>query len=193
MEYDAGIVGYGPVGATLATLLAKHGLSVVVLERDAEPAAHPRAGHFDAEVMRVLQAAGIADALAPTLRVGVGMKFVSADGRLLLDWPRPQEIGAQGWYASYRFFQPTLERLLRAEFARLSPNPARLRCDTYALDEDADDVTVRFETSAAGCWNRCAAVTSSDATGAGRPCAASWVRPTRTSAATNAGWSSMSS
>lgn len=145
MQFDVGIVGFGPVGATLATLLAKQGLSIAMLERDGAPASQPRAGHIDGEVMRVFQAAGIAEELAPTLRVGVGMKFVSADGRLLLDWPRPQEIGLQDWYASYRFHQPTLERLLRAEFARVSSHPARLRCDTYALEEGADGVTIRYE------------------------------------------------
>ena len=119
MDYDVGIVGYGPVGATLAVLLAKQGVSVGAFERDAAPSPYPRAGHFDGEVMRILQAAGVADELAPTLRVGTGMKFVAADGRLLLNWPRPQEIGAQGWHSSYRFYQPGLEALLRAEFARL--------------------------------------------------------------------------
>lgn len=145
MQYDVAIVGFGPVGATLAILLAKQGLSVAILEREGAPASQPRAGHFDAEVMRVFQATGITDELAPTLRVGVGMKFVSADGRLLLDWPRPQEVGPQDWHASYRFHQPTLERLLREAFARASSHPARLRCDTYALDEDADGVTIRYE------------------------------------------------
>lgn len=145
MQFDVAIVGYGPVGATLAILLAKQGLSVAVLERDGAPATQPRAGHFDGEVMRVFQTAGIAEDLAPTMRVGVGMKFVSADGRLLLDWPRPQEIGPQGWYASYRFHQPTLELMLRAQFARVSSHPARLRCDTYALEEDAEGVTIRYE------------------------------------------------
>ena len=50
---DVAIVGYGPVGATLAHLLQKCGLSVLVLEREAEPFDLPRAVHFDDEVMRV--------------------------------------------------------------------------------------------------------------------------------------------
>lgn len=146
MLFDVGIIGFGPVGATLAVLLARRGVSVGVFDREAAPAAQPRAGHFDGEVMRILQAAGIADELAPTLRVGVGMKFVSADGRLLLDWPRPQEIGPQGWHASYRFHQPGLERLLRAELARLAPHAAaKLRCDAYAVEQDAQGVAIRFE------------------------------------------------
>lgn len=139
-QYDVGIVGYGPVGATMATLLARAGLAVAVFERDSAPYALPRAGHFDGEIMRVLQSAGIADALAPSLAVGVGMKFLAADGRLLVNWPRPQEIGPQDWYASYRFYQPELEAHLRAAFAAASAHPARLSCELTKLEQDADGV-----------------------------------------------------
>ena len=34
------------------------------------------------------------------------------NGRLILDWPRPQEITGNGWNASYRFHQPYLEKVL---------------------------------------------------------------------------------
>ncbi|MFN3169035.1 MAG: NAD(P)/FAD-dependent oxidoreductase [Phycisphaeraceae bacterium] len=39
-QYDAIVVGAGPAGATAATLLAKHGRRVVVLEREAFPRYH---------------------------------------------------------------------------------------------------------------------------------------------------------
>ena len=38
--------------------------------------------------------------------------FLSKNGRLILDWPRPQEITSNGWNASYRFHQPDLEAIL---------------------------------------------------------------------------------
>ena len=62
-EVDVCVVGYGPVGATLACLLADAGLSVLVLERDAEVYRLPRAVHFDDEVMRVFQTLGLAHCL----------------------------------------------------------------------------------------------------------------------------------
>ena len=37
---------------------------------------------------------------------------LSKSGRLILDWPRPQEITSNGWNASYRFHQPDLEAIL---------------------------------------------------------------------------------
>jgi 3-(3-hydroxy-phenyl)propionate hydroxylase len=115
--HDAAIVGYGPVGATLAHLLAAQGLRVLVLEREAQPYPLPRAVHFDDEAMRVFQSIGIAETILPRTHVSPGMRFMDAAGRLLLDWPRPPGIGPQGWHASYRFHQPELEAILRAALA----------------------------------------------------------------------------
>ncbi len=44
--FDVAIVGYGPTGATLANLLAKCDLSVVVIERNEVMYHLPRAVHF---------------------------------------------------------------------------------------------------------------------------------------------------
>ena len=117
MVYDIAILGYGPTGATLANLLAIHGISVLVVDREADLYHLPRAVHFDDEVMRVFQTVGIADDLAKRVRVNPGMKFVDENDTLLLDWPRPMDITSHGWHASYRFHQPDLEGLLRTKLA----------------------------------------------------------------------------
>lgn len=113
-DCDVAIVGYGPTGATLANLLALSGVRVTVLDREHGIYPLPRAVHFDGEVMRVFQTVGIGEALAKKIRVNPGMRFVDTAGELLLDWPRPQEVGPHNWHASYRFHQPDLEALLRA-------------------------------------------------------------------------------
>jgi 2-polyprenyl-6-methoxyphenol hydroxylase-like FAD-dependent oxidoreductase len=41
--YDVAIVGYGPVGATLANLLARQGLNMAVIEQAADVYDKPRA------------------------------------------------------------------------------------------------------------------------------------------------------
>src|SRR6187551_1072041 len=110
---DICVVGYGPVGATLANLLADCGLSVIVLDREADIYPLPRAVHFDDEVMRVFQTLGLAGRILPHTHVSPGMHFVDVDRRLILDWSRPQDIGPLGWNTSYRFHQPDLERTLR--------------------------------------------------------------------------------
>jgi 3-(3-hydroxy-phenyl)propionate hydroxylase len=144
-EVDVCVVGYGPVGATLANLIAVCGLSVLVIEREASVYALPRAVHFDDEVMRVFQALGIAERILPHTHISPGMHFVDKSGRLILDWSRPREVGPNGWNVSYRFHQPELERVLRTS-ARGKPNiDIVLRAEVFALDQDCEGVDIRFE------------------------------------------------
>lgn len=149
-DYDVAVIGLGPTGATLANLLAIEGLRVLVLERDKDIFALPRAVHFDGECMRVFQTIGIADALLPNLFVGPGMKFVNSDGKLLIDWQRPTCIGPNGWCASYKFHQPDLENTLRERLARQPTVDVRLRHEVFALDETSDGVNLRFEDTSCG-------------------------------------------
>ena len=141
--HDVAIIGCGPTGATLANLLALRGLSVLVLEREAEIYALPRAIHFDGECMRVFQAIGVAEALRPQLLVSPGMKFVDADDRVLIDWSRPQQLGPQGWHASYRFHQPVFEGVLRQRMAQHACITLRLRHDVFSIEPQADKVQLR--------------------------------------------------
>ena len=148
--FDVAVIGLGPVGATLANLLAQRGLSVLVMEREPDVYRLPRAAAHDGEVMRVFQAVGIADELAPQLEVGPGMRFIDAQGHVLIEWSRPIAVGPQGWHHGYKFHQPTLERLLRERLAGYPAVDVRLRHDTFALDEDGDAVRLRFENLADG-------------------------------------------
>lgn len=144
-EYDVAVIGLGPTGATLANLLALEGMKVLVLEKDADIFALPRAVHFDAECMRVFQTLGLSEALLPNLFVGPGMKFIDADGRLLIDWQRPTQIGPLGWCASYKFHQPDLERMLRARLAQQPNVTIGLRHEAFSIEPMAAGVAIRFE------------------------------------------------
>jgi len=75
-DYDVAIVGMGPVGATLANLLALRDLQVLIVDREPEIYALPRAVQFDGECMRVFQTIGIADEMLPDLLTVAGMRFV---------------------------------------------------------------------------------------------------------------------
>jgi 3-(3-hydroxy-phenyl)propionate hydroxylase len=145
MDFDVAIAGYGPTGATLANLLALTGVSVLVLERETAAYHLPRAVHFDDDTMRILQTAGVADTMAPETHVNPGMRFVAPDGTLLIDWPRPPGIGPQGWHASYRFHQPTLETQLRAAAESRPQVTIRTRCEVFAIDEIDGGVRLRYE------------------------------------------------
>ena len=139
-HFDVAIVGYGPVGAALANLLGLCGVTTLILDREG-PAYHlPRAVHFDDEVMRIFQTIDIADEMAKCVHVNPGMKFIDADGKLLLEWPRPPEISAQGWHPSYRFHQPDLERLLRGALDRFDCVDVRTNREVVAIEDSGSDV-----------------------------------------------------
>ena len=118
LDFDVVIIGLGPAGGTLANLLAMNNLSILVLEKEAGIYNLPRAVHFDDEVMRVFNTIGITKSLTKKLIINKGTKFVNEKGQLLLDWPRPKVITENGWYPSYRFHQPDLERSLRHKLKR---------------------------------------------------------------------------
>jgi 3-(3-hydroxy-phenyl)propionate hydroxylase len=149
-NYDVVIIGYGPVGASLAHLLGQCGLNVLILEREGAAYHLPRAVHFDAEVMRVFQWIGIAEKIQPLTAAHPGMRFVDGKGNLLLDWPRPQEVGPHGWRSNFRFHQPDLEKLLRQDMVQRKSVEVRNRCEAFHIDDRGDHVELRFEDMSCG-------------------------------------------
>lgn len=147
---DVAIIGCGPVGAMLANLLGMQGVRTLVLEREASIYHLPRACHFDDEVMRLFQTVGLAGRMAELVHVSPGMRFVDDQGRLLLDWSRPTEVGPQGWNVSYRFHQPELESVLRTGLERFDCVNVELRAEVFALEQDDEVVTIRYEDLASG-------------------------------------------
>ena len=149
IDYDVAIVGLGPVGAVMAGLLDLHGLLVVAVERAEQIYDLPRAVHFDDEAMRVFQTLGIAQEVEAVSRSNAGMRFFDAEGRMLLDWPRPQVPGPQGWLPSYRFHQPDLERILRQKLAT-SANVTLLQAtECEGLEEQSDCVRLSLRSGGA--------------------------------------------
>lgn len=147
-DFDVGIVGWGPAGATLGNLLAQQGLSVCIFERENGIYPYPRATHFDGEAMRLFQTLGLADEILENLRVHVGIRFLDAEQNLLIHWPRPQTFGSQAWFDSYRFHQPWLEAILRRNFGKFEHCRAMEGVNVFAIDEQEDGVVVRYEETA---------------------------------------------
>ena len=108
---DVAIVGYGPVGQTLAVLLGQRGWRVGVFEK--QPAAYPlpRAVHFDHEVARILQAAGLGDELPALTEPADTYEWRNAGGDTLLVISS-RGLGVSGWPEANMFAQPELERAL---------------------------------------------------------------------------------
>lgn len=150
VKVDVAIVGYGPVGATLANLLGVAGLSVAIIERHTGPYSLPRATHIDGEAMRVLQTAGLAQEMAATLGVHPRMQFINAQGRLLIDWSRPTQPGPTGWRDSNRFHQPELEQILRRGLERFAGHVVLSGCELDDIREDESGVVARYTRIADG-------------------------------------------
>ena len=143
--YDALIVGYGPVGATMAALLARHGLRVAVAEQAAGVYDKPRAITLDHEVMRVFQACGVADEIAAFTTPHPGTHYLGVDGEVIRIYDPQPPPHPLGWPPNGTFMQPAVEAVLRACVARSGRADVWLATQAVGVAPHADrvDVTLR--------------------------------------------------
>ena len=144
-KYDVAIVGFGPTGGTLANLLALQGFSILIIEKEKSFYPLPRAVHFDDEIMRVFQTIGITDKFLKHTIINKGTKFVNSKNRVVLDWPRPRSITENGWYPSYRFHQPDLERKLRRRLKDFKKVSVMQSTKVNSLKEEKSSVKIFIE------------------------------------------------
>ena len=141
MVFDVAIIGLGPAGACLANLLGQRGLSVVVLEREADIYPLPRAIHFDGEGMRIFQNAGLRAEVEAITRPGLkGMHFVNAAGDTMLIRAGTAEHGPHGCANNHYFHQPDLEAVLRRGLSRFASVQVRLSTEVTDVQEWGDQV-----------------------------------------------------
>ncbi len=138
---DIVIVGYGPVGAALAILLAQAGHRVVVLERWLAPFPLPRAVHFDHEAGRILQSCGIGSDLRDISEPAEVYEWRNAAGTTLLRFGRIG-TGTSGWPESSMFNQPALEALLDRRAADLSGIDVRRGVEVVDVEQSGSGVVV---------------------------------------------------
>ena len=144
-EFDVAIVGFGPVGALMANLLGQAGRRVLVLERAESVYPLPRAVNFDAEIMRVFQSLGLAQEMSAISRPLAGAEFVKKSGERILGVAMSEIVnGPLGWPLMNLFYQPNLERVLRAGAQRFQSVDVRLRHEATELEQDADRVRIGF-------------------------------------------------
>ena len=143
--FDVAIVGYGPAGALLARLLGRQGFSVGIFERAATAFSLPRAVHFDGEVMRIFQSAGVAEEMAAVTRATTrGMHFVNAAGRTLMIREGVDGPGPQGWHNNHYFHQPDLEQVLRAAVQSCAGVSVRQHAEVVAVEERGDHAWLKL-------------------------------------------------
>jgi len=134
--FDVIIVGFGPTGATLASLLGQAGIRVAVFDKLPDLYPLPRAIGLDHEAMRILQQVGIADRLAEHIAPYRPSEYRGMDGELIMRLDMQPRPYLQSWAPNYVFDQPALERVLRQRVAALSTVSVFLEAEVVSTGQD---------------------------------------------------------
>ena len=119
-QYDVAIIGYGPTGLTLASLLGQRGFRVVVIEKWPALYGLARLTHIDAETARLLSfACDLDEALRDSSPVDSYI-FYNAKGRKLVDVASIPSL-PMAHPAHISIHQPDIEDALDRR-VRMSPN-----------------------------------------------------------------------
>ncbi len=145
-DCDVLIAGGGPTGVTLAVLLARRGVKVIIAEKEADIYSLPRAAHIDHEGMRILQEAGVAEAVMKTARRANRYDFLNAKGEVLLRFEGAGQIGPGGWPAANMIHQPSVEAELRKALAAQPTAELHNRWEMNAFVDDGTGVTATIAT-----------------------------------------------
>lgn len=140
---DVAIVGCGPTGQMLAILLAQRGWRVTVLERWPTAYPMPRAVHFDHEIGRIFQAAGVADEVRAICEPCTHYEWRNAAGDTLLRFGVKPEASHTGWPDANMLHQPDLERVLDRRARALGSLSVRRGWEVFAIEPGPNGVRVR--------------------------------------------------
>ncbi len=113
-KVDVTILGGGPVGSFLATILNDMGVSNVVIDRDFIPYQLPRAIVMDDEILRACYDHGMGEWLHHNTEPLQRGDFVGPNDEVIIGADIPS-VGLQGVPPVVVHFQPELDAMLRAE------------------------------------------------------------------------------
>ncbi|MDP9084070.1 MAG: bifunctional 3-(3-hydroxy-phenyl)propionate/3-hydroxycinnamic acid hydroxylase [Pseudomonadota bacterium] len=151
--FDVALVGYGPVGQLLALKLGQAGYRVAVAERWPALFLQPRAVHYDHEVGRIFQGAGVGAAM-DAISMGANEAKIVGAKRQLLATHHMSGSGQSGWRFANGFAQPELENVLSTAVAKWPSVEVMRGWEAVNLAQDATgvDVTLRGGTPKDGQW-----------------------------------------
>ncbi|MFD3876055.1 rifampin monooxygenase [Streptomyces sp. NPDC058623] len=132
---DVIVAGGGPTGLMLAAELRLHGVAVLVLEKESEPAGHSRARGLHARSVEVMDQRGLVDRFLP-----LGEKFAVGGFFAGISTAWPARLDTTHSYV-LAIPQADTERLLAARATELGAE-IRRGCELVGLSQDEDGVSV---------------------------------------------------
>jgi len=147
--YDVVLIGYGPVGQSLALMLGRQGRKVAVCERWTVRYPLPRAVCIDHELYRVLSANGMGPDLPSVCERGPLYQWFNAEWKELLaiDWSAESISG--GPEVNF-VHQPTLEEALDRAVGAQPTVDVHLGWEAVAVTQDGDLAHVTLRNRATG-------------------------------------------
>src|SRR3954467_10604764 len=134
---DVIIAGCGPTGAMLAAELRLHGVRVLVLEKDTEPASFVRIVGLHIRSLELLAMRGLLDRMLEHGRQRPAGGFFAA-----IPKPAPEGLDTAHAYL-LGIPQPLIERLLEEHASELGAQ-VRRGCSVVGLEQDDEGVTVEL-------------------------------------------------
>lgn len=140
--FDAVIVGMGPVGVSMANLLAPSGMKILLVDRLPSIYPHPRAIGFDHEIMRICQQMRVADEIQECVRPYPGTRYMGVDGEEIKYLGHEEPPYDLAWHSGFSFNQPEFEVALRDKLIDHSNIHVRTETELLAFSADKDGVDV---------------------------------------------------
>jgi len=140
---DIAVVGFGPVGACFAGLVAKSGLKVAVIERDREVFPLPRAAHIDHTGLRAVQEVGCLDEVLVDMVRNKRLDLLNADHEVLVR-TRADQASVSGLPTSIYFYQPDFDQSLRDAVAAHDDATIFLGTEMTGMQDHGDHVELNL-------------------------------------------------
>ncbi|MHC6225537.1 bifunctional 3-(3-hydroxy-phenyl)propionate/3-hydroxycinnamic acid hydroxylase MhpA [Pseudomonas sp. X10] len=141
--HDVAIVGYGPVGQTLAILLGRMGYNVAVYERWQSLYPLPRAVFHDHEIRRVFRMMGLEQELQKISQPSACYQWFNADWKVLVEIDWSAESISDGPFG-YLFNQPGLEAILDRTAKAIGNVQIHQGWEVLELSQDARGCELRM-------------------------------------------------
>jgi hypothetical protein len=141
---EVAVVGFGPVGATIANLLGQYGVRTLVVDRATDILMMPRAITLDNEALRVLQLAGLSAGAFDT----VAIPYVRMHSPYIGEFAQLNTAGAlDGHPKLVTFYQPDLEAALRRRLREYPHVTTRLGMELVDFCEEGAGVRINLRDS----------------------------------------------